>query len=121
MKLAADGFKRKGVTADSPEILHAISHTLSKKIIPGGVPSGSSGVDNKFLLSEQKFDELYNDIEDIIKKITADILTGNASARPYSADNGTCEFPDETVCQYCDMKSFCRIQKKQAFGPSKRH
>lgn len=106
LRLASDSLVRKGVSTSKEDILKAISHTLSKNIIPGGV-KGS----NKYLLSDDDFKALYCEIEDVIKNISLDMLTGDCSARAYSSDSE--EYPDEkSACAYCEMRAICRITSK---------
>lgn len=106
LRLASESLIRKGVSTSKSDILRAISHTLSKNIIPGGAKSG-----NKYLLSDDDFKALYNDIEQVIKGISMDMLTGDCSARAYVS--GNTEYPDEeNTCAYCDMRSICRITSK---------
>lgn len=106
LKLASESLIRKGVSTSKSDILRAISHTLSKNIIPGGTKSN-----NKYLLSDDDFKSLYNDIEQVIKGISLDMLTGDCSARAYVS--GATEYPDEkNTCAYCEMRSICRITSK---------
>lgn len=102
IKLASESLVRKGVSTSKEDILKAISHTLSKNIIPGGVKSS-----NKYLLSDDDFKALYREIEEVIRNISLDMLTGDCSARAYSSEFE--EYPDEkNTCAYCEMKSICR-------------
>ena len=104
--LASDSFNRKGVTVKDRDILKAISHTLSKKIIPGGV--SEKNIDsNKNLLSDEDFSELYTSIKDIIEQISLDMLTGNISSRAFVKEGS--DIPDcKKTCAYCDSRDICR-------------
>ncbi|MBE6667293.1 MAG: hypothetical protein E7607_03170 [Ruminococcaceae bacterium] len=106
-KKAQSELKRSGLLLNSPEILHAMSHDLSSKILAGiRVKKKTGELYGDALASSEKFDSLYSEITDTIQKISLELRKGKAGATPL-------RYGSSDPCSYCQMKPFCRIDKIQ--------
>ncbi len=92
--------ERNGLLLGNDEILFAMNDELSPQFLAGisqkdGIFSGDS------LLSGEHFEKLFSDMENVILKITAEMRSGCADARPL-------KYGGKDPCSYCEFRSVCR-------------
>lgn len=99
---ASNSLKRSGLLLNDHELLRAMNDQLSPQFLAGIKENkdGTSLVGNA-LCSEDTFHTLYNQMEETIKKITAQMRGGRADASPNP-------HLESNPCAYCRMKPICR-------------
>lgn len=106
-KKASSELKRSGLLLNSPEILHAMSHELSSKILAGiRIKKKTGEYYGDALTSSEKFDSLYSEITETVQRISSELHKGKAGATPL-------RYGSADPCSYCRMKPLCRIDKIQ--------
>lgn len=92
-----NGLSRSGLLLDDADILTAMSNSNDPKLI-------MSQKKKKVRATIDEFNGIYNDLENIIIKISENLEKGVISAKPINTVNSPCE--------YCTSKPICRnIQK----------
>ncbi len=96
--------KRSGLFIQDEKILRAMNDTVSPNFI-GEVKLEKDGtLSGKALVSLEEFDKIKNDIHRVIRRISDEMLSGNASASPLI-------YNEKDPCEYCEMKPICRIDR----------
>lgn len=90
-------FKRSGLLIDDKEILTAMSHSNDSSIL-------LSRKRKQIYASIDEFNDIYNNLESTIIKISENLEKGVISAKPIKAENSPCE--------YCTAKPICRNVQK---------
>ena len=104
-------FRMKGYVLANIDVVRMMDNNLktSKKsdIIPVEL-TNSEGfhASHSKVLKEEEFDNMQNEVRNIIKDISTEILDGNIDIKPYSYKN-------ETGCTYCKYSSICRFNPNQ--------
>ena len=98
---AEDSLKRSGLLLGSEEILTAMNHQLSKKVLAGVYKKKSGELTGDALTSAEEFEDLYRQITDTVEKISVRLKNGDAGATPL-------RYGKKDPCSYCKMKSVCR-------------
>ena len=96
--------ERNGLLLGNEDILFAMNDELDSKFLAGisqkdGIFSGDA------LLSSEHFEKLFYDMENVILKITAEMRSGCADARPL-------KYGGKDPCSYCEFRSVCRYVEK---------
>ena len=95
---------RSGILLDDEDILGAMNHSLSSSFLPGISRTSTGKLSGKTLISRQKFDDIYNELETVIIKLATELNNGSINARPLKSKNSPCE--------YCTSKPICRNVQK---------
>ncbi|MBE6550313.1 MAG: hypothetical protein E7670_07800 [Ruminococcaceae bacterium] len=96
--------ERNGLLLGNEDILYAMNDELGSQFLAGisqkdGIFSGDA------LLSGEHFEKLFSDMEKVILKITAEMRSGCADARPL-------KYGTKDPCSYCEYRSVCRYVEK---------
>lgn len=99
--------KRSGIFLNMPDVLEAMEKGLQGYYIP--ITRNKSGEATKGrttseLATLEEMGALAEKVSDILKSIARAIRTGDAAARPRSAEKS------KSPCQYCKMKPICRMR-----------
>lgn len=98
--------KRSGIFLNMPDVLEAMEEGLKGYYIPiTRAKSGDAtkGRSTSELASLEEMGALATRVSDILKSIARAIRTGDAAARPRSAEKS------KSPCRYCKMKPICRV------------
>ena len=95
---------RSGILLDDEDVLCAMNHSLNSSFLPGISRTSTGKLSGKTLTSRQKFDDIYNELETVIIKISTELNNGKISAHPLKSKNSPCE--------YCTSKPICRNVQK---------
>lgn len=99
-----DSFERSGLLLSDEEILTAMSHSLDSKLLLGTKRLKAGNLSGKSLVSADHFDEIYQNLNDVIIKISTNLHNGVIDAKPVKSKNSPCE--------YCKSKPICRNVQK---------
>ena len=95
---------RSGILLDEKEILLAMNHSVNSKFLLGAKLNADDDIKGSSLVSAQKFDEIFNELENVIVKIADQLENGIINAHPLKIKNSPCE--------YCSSKPICRNVQK---------
>lgn len=95
---------RTGLLIDEKDVLIAMNHSVNSRYLLGAKLTSSSDIKGAALVSEEKFTEIFNELERVIVKIADKLESGNIDANPISTKNSPCE--------YCTSKPICRNVQK---------
>lgn len=95
---------RTGLLIDEKDVLLAMNHSVNSKYLLGAKLTSKNDIKGSSLISEQKFTEIFNDLENVIIKIADKLESGNIDAIPITSKNSPCE--------YCTSKPICRNVQK---------
>ena len=104
LKKVEGELKRSGVILSEEDILLAMNDELSPRFLAGVKRTSKGEIKGAPLVSGESFEGLYDQLEQTILNISAEVLHGNANASPLDIDG-------DSACKYCNMKPICRIQK----------
>lgn len=99
-----DSFERSGLLLSDEEILFAMSHSFDSKLLLGTKKLKNGSLSGKALTSAEHFNEIYNQLNDVIIKISTNLHNGVIDAKPVKSKNSPCE--------YCKSKPICRNVQK---------
>lgn len=102
-RIASESISREGLLLNDEEILAAINKDDNAKYI---MNAKSPKKADSVLATKEQFAELEALVNKTISDIVSEMRSGNASAKPMDGDNSPCE--------YCKMKQFCRIDRDVA-------
>ena len=95
---------RSGILLGERDILEAMNNSMNSKYLLGTKISASDELKGSSLVSSEKFEEIFKELEGVIIKISDQLENGVISAHPLKTQNSPCE--------YCTSKPICRnIQK----------
>ncbi len=97
---------RKGLLIDDTDILSAMEKDMAGRYIPVKLNKNGTLAASSSIASLESFGELYGELSEIIKKISEQMRSGAADARPLKKG------PNDAPCRYCKMKPFCRSAVK---------
>ena len=100
-RLAAQRLRRSGLVLSDPDILLAMNREMSRRFLAGVYQKKSGEITGDALTSAERFEELYGQITDTIKKLMTELKSGNAGARPL-------KYGKNDPCTFCKMRSVCR-------------
>ena len=104
-------FRMNGLMVNDPAVIDGIAgdFTDASDVVPlkrkkdGEIAAAAStGAGAEFLISEEEFDELRNQVMRTVNNLCADLLDGKIDIRPKMSKK-------VTPCQYCDYKGICRF------------
>ncbi len=104
-------FRMNGLMVNDPAVIDGIAGDFleASDVVPlkrkkdGEIAAtASTGAGAKFLISEEEFDELRNQVMRTVNNLCADLLDGKIDIRPKMSKK-------VTPCQYCDYKGICRF------------
>lgn len=98
---ASKAFKRSGLLLNDETILSAMNSEFSPDFLAGIKKNKDGLLVGRALTDRTSFQQIYQQIEAVIKTILTELRGGNANASPLS---GTSNDP----CSYCKMKPICR-------------
>lgn len=99
-----DSFERSGLLLSDEEILLAMSHSFDSKLLLGTKKLVDGRISGKALTSAEHFNEIYDQLNDVIIKISTNLHNGVIDAKPVKSKNSPCE--------YCKSKPICRNVQK---------
>jgi ATP-dependent helicase/nuclease subunit B len=100
IRSADSEIERNGLLLENEDILYAMNDELDSQFLAG--ISQKDGIFNgNALISGENFEKLFSDMEKVILKITAEMRSGCADARPLKYDG-------KDPCSYCKYRSVCR-------------
>ena len=94
--------KRSGIFLDDIEILEAQDPRLKGEYIPK-YPSLSKT--EEVFVSAERFEEIFEQTEDTVRRIGEELLSGNAFAKPLERKG------KKSPCEYCASRAVCRRRK----------
>jgi ATP-dependent helicase/nuclease subunit B len=98
---AEKSLNRDGILIDDVEILCAMEKDLAGKYIPVSLKNdGSFGAYSK-AESLEGFDNILSQIENTVKRLSAELKSGSANAVPLKRGK-------DSPCKYCKSKAICR-------------
>jgi ATP-dependent helicase/nuclease subunit B len=92
--------KRNGIFLDDEEILRAQDPELNGEYIPK-----YSLKKTDVFVSAERFEEIYEETKNTIVRICEEMLSGDASAKPFGTDG------KHLPCEYCGSRALCRRRK----------
>ena len=95
---------RSGILLNDKDILLAMNHSANSKYLLGAKANSSDEIKGSALVSTEKFEEIFKDLERVIIKIADQLENGVISAHPLKVKNSPCE--------YCSSKPICRNVQK---------
>lgn len=95
---------RSGILLGDKEILLAMNHSASSNYLLGAKLNSSDEIKGASLVSAEKFEEIFDELERVIIKIADQLEDGVISAHPLKTKNSPCE--------YCSSKPICRNVQK---------
>ncbi len=95
---AAERILRDGLVLDDEAVLEALSHSRDARIVGGKSKSTTP-------LSGEDFDRLFDRLEATVTRISSDMKSGAAEARPQSQQN-------RSPCDFCRFGAICRAAQK---------
>ena len=100
-KLIQNEFSRSGLLTSNEEILRAINHDLDSRIVSKFKIDDEGDLIGKSLVSNDRFDEIYDMLSETIIRVAESMRDGKANAIPLRKG-------EQAPCRYCKMKSICR-------------
>lgn len=100
-KLIQNEFSRSGLLTSDEEILRAINHDLDNRIVSKFKTDDDGDLIGKSLVSNDRFDEIYDMLSETIVRVAESMRDGKANAIPLRKG-------EKAPCRYCKMKSVCR-------------
>ena len=104
LKKVESELKRSGVILSDEDILLAMNDEISPRFLAGVKCNQKGEIKGAPLVSGESFEGLFDQLEQVIVNISAEVLGGKASAEPLVTDG-------DSACRYCNMKPICRIKK----------
>lgn len=95
---------RSGILLEDREILLAMNNSMNSKYLLGAKISSTNDLKGSSLVSSDKFQEIFKDLENVIIKISNQLESGVINAHPLKTKNSPCE--------YCASKPICRNVQK---------
>ncbi len=95
-KSAIAEIKRSGLVIDDKKVLNALSHSSQSRYLMSSPRKRST-------VSEEEFNKLFNQVNEVLVSIGNEILSGNANAVPKEGGD---------ACKYCSYASICRAAEK---------
>ena len=95
-KSAIAEIKRSGLIIDDKKVLNALSHSSQSRYLMSSPRKRST-------VSEEEFNKLFNQVNEVLVSIGNEILSGNANAVPKEGGD---------ACKYCSYASICRAAEK---------
>lgn len=99
-----DEIKRNGILLSEEDILTAMNHSFNSTFLLGTKKNKNGELSGNSLASSENFDEIFTDLENVIKKIATNLNNGVVSANPIKSEHSPCE--------YCQSKPVCRNVQK---------
>lgn len=103
--------KVNGLVREEKHILQSMDETLGagqkSMVIPVGYKKNGELTSDSKVADKEKFLELGSYVNEKIKQIGQDILSGNVGIHPYKMQN-------RTACDYCDYKEICGFDERLA-------
>lgn len=96
--------ERSGLLLSDNDILLAMNHSLNSKFLLGATQNKKGEIKGNSLASAKRFNEIYSDLEAVIKEITTNLSNGVINATPLKTQNSPCE--------HCSAKPICRNVQK---------
>lgn len=101
LEAAADSLERSGLLLSDEAVLRAMNDELSPKFLAGIKKNKEGVMIGKALMDQEGFSKIYEDIREVIERITTELCEGKADATPMT-------YNGKDPCSYCDMKPICR-------------
>lgn len=105
-------FRMNGIMVNNPDVIREIAGDFdgSSDIIPvkkrksdGEItPTASFGSGARFLVTEEEFEELRNQVMRTVNNLCIDLLSGRIDIHPKMSSK-------RTPCQFCEYRSICRF------------
>lgn len=108
LEAASREIKRSGLLLNDSETLQAMSSRMDENVLAGVRVNAKDGsLKGSALTDENTFAILKEELGQIVCRIAEEIKSGNANATPTKRGG-------VLACAYCEMKSFCRVDKMKA-------
>ncbi|MBO5204001.1 MAG: PD-(D/E)XK nuclease family protein [Clostridia bacterium] len=101
LSMTEEKLSRSGIILESEKIINAISHSGSPELLLGISKNKNDEYVGRSLISAERFEELYGQIEDTLKDIGNRIYEGIADREPI-------DYGGIDPCKYCSVKPICR-------------
>lgn len=97
-------YRMDGIVLDDMKIIKMMDNyfTDTSDIIPVSLKQNGEPTAKSSVINETEFTTLQNKVQDAIKQISEEILSGNIDIKPYN-------YKTETGCDYCKYKSICNF------------
>lgn len=103
--IAQQNLSRKGLLIDDETVLRAMSKSVDPDLLSGAKENKDGKIVGKSLLPPEKFDEIFDELSQVITEIALKMKSGYADAVPLKKGK-------EAPCNYCRMKQICRASQK---------
>jgi len=104
LKQAEDKLKRSGLVLNDENILLAMNESLDTRFLAGLKKDKNGELSGRSLINSDGFDSLFEELSDTVKRIAAELHSGNADVAPLC-------YKDSDPCRYCNAKPICRRVK----------
>lgn len=98
-------FKMKGLVLADMDVVKMMDKNLSQgdsDIIPVSITKKDEFAKKSKVIKEEEFEKLENKVEEVIKQIGNEIMSGKIDIKPY-------KYVKKTGCEYCEYKSICNF------------
>ena len=108
LKKASSKLERSGLLLSEDEVLLAMNNELDARFIAGIKKSSKEDIyTGSAAASAEKFAQTYDKLEEVIRKITTELRSGNADASPLKHNNSL-------PCAYCQARPICRRIERES-------
>ena len=99
-------YKLDGIFTDSEDVINSLDSDFSgfSKIIPARKTKDGITKNEKYMLSENEFNDFLNAASGIISKLCKKLSSGNIEIYPSKTKNSN-------ACEFCDFASICKFDK----------
>lgn len=101
LNAAKEKIGRNGLLLNDEELLSAMNDALSPAFLAGIKKNKDGELEGDALITLEHFEKVFNEMEEVILKITGEMRSGFADARPLI-------YNDKNPCDYCSSKAICR-------------
>lgn len=101
---AENELSRSGLVLGEVDILSAMNNSMNQKYLLGTSISASGDIKGSSAIDSNKFQDIFNELDEVIVKIADQLENGVISAKPLKSKNSPCE--------YCTAKPICRNVQK---------
>ncbi len=99
--------KLRGLVLEDVNIVREMDREITSysDIIPAGLKKDDSFNSNSALLSEEDFEYLLGHVDNLLRKVSHELVGGKVKIEPY-------KLQDKTACDYCPYLSICQFDRQ---------
>lgn len=99
--------KLRGLVLEDVNIVREMDRQISaySDIIPVGLKQDDSFYANSAVLSEEDFDYLLRHVDNLLRKVSQELVGGKVKIEPY-------KLGDQTACTFCPYRSVCQFDRQ---------